>query len=278
MPESRAYRRWKLLIFICLPAHFVFRNSFGSMLITRTYKETTKVSKKGHTELGKFLFFQQMLYNAALKEQESYYRATGDSISLFDQYNSFKVVRDDLTEYERYGVYAARSALRRIDHAFKFFFRCVKEKAKKPGYPRYSSLSRIGSFDCPAGGFTIRSTSNRLAVRIKGLEPFIVKSKPEGRNKEIRVVKTAKRVVIQFVVERQIDVTPSEASFVGIDFGIESLITLSNGKKIPGRKRKLERQKERQRKLRVNARKGSKQKSQTKCSNSYKKALKLHSK
>ena len=52
----------------------------------------------------------------------------------------------------------------------------------------------------------------------------------------------------------------------------------SNGKKIPGRKRKLDRQKERQRKLRVNARKGSKQKTKTKGSNSYKKALKLHSK
>ena len=50
-----------------------------------------------------------------------------------------------------------------------------------------------------------------------------------------------------------------DAPFVGIDLGIESLITLSNGKKIPGRKRKLERQKERQCKLRVNARKGSKQ-------------------
>ena len=244
------------------------------MLLKRTYKETAKVSKQGHTALEEFLLFQQQLYNAALQERESYYRATGDSIDLFYQYNSLTIVCDELPEYEQYGVGATRSALRRIDRAFKSFFRRVKEKAKKPGYPRYKSRNRMRSFDCPAGGFTIRESGNRWAVRIKGLEPFIVKSIPDGKIKEIRIVKTAKRITIQFVVEKEIDVTPSDAPFVGIDFGIESLITLSNGKNIPGRKRKLERQKERQRKLRVNASKGSKQK----WSNSYKKALRSHSK
>ena len=134
--------------------------------------------------------------------------------------------------------------------------------------------NRVRSFNCPTSGFTIRQTGNRWAIRIKGLEPFIVKSIPEGKIKEIRVIQTNKRVVIQFVVEKEIEVTPSNAPFVGIDLGIESLITLSNGKKIPCKKRKLERQKESQRKLLVNARNGSKQK----WSNSYKKPLKLHSK
>ena len=131
------------------------------MLIKRTYKETAKVSKQGHTVLEEFLLFQQQLYNAALQERESYYRATGDSIYLFNQYNSLTIVRDELPEYEQYSVGATRSALRRIDRAFKSFFRRVKEKAKKPGYPRYKSRNRMRSFDCPAGGFTIRESGNR---------------------------------------------------------------------------------------------------------------------
>ena len=85
------------------------------------------------------------------------------------------------------------------------------------------------SFDCPAGGFTIRESGNRWAVKIKGLEPFIVKSIPEGKIKEIRVDKTAYWITIHFVVEKEINVMPSDAPFVGIDLGIESLITLSNG-------------------------------------------------
>ena len=248
------------------------------MLIKRTYKETAKVSKQGHIKLNEFLLFEQQLYNAALQERESYYRATGNSIKLYDQFNSLTIVRAELPEYEQYGVGATRSALRRVDYAFKSFFRRVKEGAKKPGYPRYKSRNRMRSFDCPAGGFTIREVGNRWAVCIKGLEPFIVKSIPEGKIKQIRIVKTAKRITIHFIVDKEIDVTPSETPFVGIDLGIESLITLSNGKNILGRKRKLDRQKKRQRKLRVRARKGSKQKAKTKGSNSYKKARALYSK
>ena len=80
------------------------------MLITRTYKNTAKVCKKGHKALAEFFGFQQQLYNAALQERESYYKATGDSISLFNQCNLFNLVRDELPDYERYGVFAARSA------------------------------------------------------------------------------------------------------------------------------------------------------------------------
>ena len=100
----------------------------------------------------------------------------------------------------------------------------------------------------------------------KSFRKFFVKSIPEGKIKEIRAVQTDKRVVMQFVVEKKIDEIPSNATFVGIDLGIESLITLSNGEKILGSKCKIEHQKKRHRKLRVNARKNSKQKANTKWS------------
>ena len=236
------------------------------MLIKRTYKETAKVSKESHKALAEFLLLQQRLYNGGLQERESYYYATGQSISQFDQCNSLKVVREELLVYERFGVHAVRSTLRRLDRAFKSYVTRVKVKAKKLGYPRYRSRNRVRSFDCPADGFTICKTGRRWAVRKKGLEPFCVESIPEGKIKKIRVVQTYKQIVIQFVVEKEIDMTPSNAAFVGIDFGIESLITLSNGEKIPGSKRKIERQKKLQRKLRVNTRKNSKQKAKTKWS------------
>ena len=234
------------------------------MLIKRTYKETAKVSKEGHKALAEFLLLQQRLYNGTLQERESYHCPTGQSISQYDQCNSLKVVREELPEYERYSVHAVRSELLRVDRAFKSYFKRVK--AKKLGYPRYKSLNRIRSLDCPAGGITIRQTSRRWAERIQGLELFFAKSIPGRMIKEIRVVQTDKRVVIQFVVEKEIDVTPSNTAFVGIDLGIESLITLSNGENIPGSKRKIERHKKRQRKQRVNARKNSKQKAKTKWS------------
>ena len=107
------------------------------MLIKRTYKEAAKVYKQGHITLDEFLHFEQQLYNAALQERESYYRATGRSIKLYDQYNSLTLVRAELPEYKQYSVEATRSALRRINFAFESFFQRVKEGAKKSGYTRY---------------------------------------------------------------------------------------------------------------------------------------------
>lgn len=81
------------------------------MLIKRTYKETAKVSKEGHKALAEFLPLQQRLYNGASQERESYYRATGQSISQFDQCNSLKVVREEFPEYEKYGVHVVKECL-----------------------------------------------------------------------------------------------------------------------------------------------------------------------
>ena len=59
-----------------------------------------------------------------------------------------------------------------------------------------------------------------------------MKNIPEGDIKEIRFVRTAKQVNVQFVVEQEVDVTPSDTDFVGIDLGITNLAIFSNGKKI----------------------------------------------
>ena len=83
-----------------------------------------------------------------------------------------------------------------------------------------------------------------------------MKNIPEGNIKEIRIIRTAKRVNVQFVVEQEVDVTPPTANFVGIDLGITNLAKFSNGKNIKGRKLKPVNQKTRQRKLNLNSRKG----------------------
>ena len=67
MLESRAYCRWNLLIFICLPAHFVFRNSFKILdykifcIFSDCWNQFTAflpvdVSKFEENRLGTFIF------------------------------------------------------------------------------------------------------------------------------------------------------------------------------------------------------------------------------
>ena len=226
------------------------------MIVTRTYTERAKLSKAGHYALTKFLDFRNVLYNGALQERSDCYRLTGESITEYFQNKSLTTIRTNDQNLAKYGVQATCSALRRFDIAFRNFFRRCKEKAKKLVFPRFNSRHRMKSFDCTKGGFRIRESGNSWAILIKGIKPFIVKNIPEGDIKEIRVVCTAKRVNVQFVIEQRVDVTPSDPDFVGIDLGITNLATFSNVKKIKGFKLKLTKQKVTQRKLNLKSRKG----------------------
>lgn len=61
---------------------------------------------------------------------------------------------------------------------------------------------------------------------------------------------------VQFVVTQEVDVTPSDTDFVGVDLGVTNLATFSNGKKIKDRKLQLSKQKATQSKLKLILRKG----------------------
>jgi len=52
--------------------------------------------------------------------------------------------------------------------------------------------------------------------------------------KLIRVVRTARRVKLQVVVERTIEATPDRRPMVGLDLGIRKRVALSTGETVPG--------------------------------------------
>ena len=259
-------------------------SSADPTIVTRTHTRTAKLSKRGHEQLNDFLFKQQKLYNAALQERVDCYRKTGKSISLYDQYKSLTEVRADDPDIRQYSLRALRSCLNRLDEAFKSFFRRVKEGKKKPGFPRYKSRRRMRSFDCPKGGFRLREHKKGWSVNIKGLEPFIVSDIPPGDIKLVRVVVTARRVNVQFVVETQVVIEPCDAPVIGIDRGVTHIVALSNGETVEGRKRDLRRKKRLQRRLKVDINKKDAEKRpehrklKTKRSKSYKKARVRHAK
>ena len=252
--------------------------------ITRTYTRTAKLSKRGHENVCDFLFKIRRLYNAALQERIDCYKKTGKSISLYDQYKSLTEIRADDPDYSKYSTSALRSILNRLDRAFKSFFRRVKEGKGKPGFPRFKSRGRVRSFDCQKGSFRIREHKRGWAVTIKGLEPFIVSDIPQGDIKLVRIVVTARRVNVQFVVETKVVIEPSDAPVIGIDLGVTNIVALSNGETVAGRRRDLKRKKRLQRKLKVETNKEEAKKRpehrklKTKRSKSYQKARNRYAK
>ena len=100
--------------------------------------------------LERVLEAQRQLYNAALQERADAWRLAGRSISYIDQAKSLTLCRRDLPEMASVPVAVQRGTLKRVDEAFRGFFRRVKT-GQPPGFPRFRSRRRFDSVSVVSG-------------------------------------------------------------------------------------------------------------------------------
>lgn len=198
----------------------------------RTYRFAANISAPTHRRLDAFLQEQKDLWNAALEERISAYQKTGKTVSFYDQCKSLTELRRDCPEHRQFDAFCQRSALNRLHKAFQAFFRRVKA-GETPGFPRFKSINRVKSFE--TSQFSIHRQGVFYSVAIKGIGRFRFKGElPDAKCKNLRVVKTAKRIQVQIACE-----LPSRLALVdtrpemGMDLGVECLYALSNGETAP---------------------------------------------
>ena len=199
------------------------------MKINRTQAFPVSVSKKTHKHLESFLEQQRQLWNAALEERICAH-GKGVSISYNAQQGSLTTIRKEIDGFSNYDRHSQKSALKRLDTAFKNFFRRVRN-GEKPGFPRFKSYGRVSSFE--ATQFRIYTKDDWNSVKIKGIGRFRFKGGVKGTPRLLRIVKTPRRVVLQVVVEREIELVEDTRQPIGIDVGIKERVTLSNGYQSP---------------------------------------------
>jgi len=146
-----------------------------------------------------------------------------------------KVLRVKFPWYAEVSSRVTRNAIDDLDNAFKHFFRRVKNGDKKPGYPRYKKRDHKDSFALrEAEKFDV----NYKKLRIEKLKTWIDLRQPirlQGKLKQVTISKRAGKYFASFLIETDEydpkDVNRQES--VGVDFGIKSLATLSNGESFP---------------------------------------------
>ena len=189
------------------------------MIRTETY--TAKLSKSSHQNLDDLLEKLRVLYNAALEERIDAYRKTGRSPNYFEQAKSLTEIRHSDLGYDDYRCAIQQNLLKRLERAYQHFFR-------RGGFPRFKSRQRgIRSFEWhnPA----IRKQGMFNVLLIKGVGRLRFKGELPDQIRFVRVVKTARRVKVQIIHELE-DVEPAPSiNPIGIDVGIRSRITCSNG-------------------------------------------------
>ncbi len=174
------------------------------------------------------------LYNAALQERRDAWRISRKSINFASQSAQLVDIKGARPEFN--GIYSQvlQDTLHRVDKTFKAFFGRVKRQAKAAartaGFPRFRSRSRYDSFTYPQLGFSMQSSKLQLSkigkVKIK-LHRAI-----EGRIKTLTIKREAGKWFACFAVECEAKPLPVSTEAIGIDLGLTTFATLSDGTEI----------------------------------------------
>lgn len=201
----------------------------------RTYKYRLYPTNKQKRILNQTLDVCRYLYNDSLAERKSAWECDKKSISYNDQ-------AAELTQRKKVNSYPAlkqvhsqvlQDVLRRVDKAFQNFFRRVKN-GEEPGYPRFKSENRYDSFTYPQSGFELNGNHLFLS-KIGSIKVKLHREIP--KNAVIKTCTIEREVDLWYVcfsVELKLPAASTKEikAAVGIDMGLNHMMTLSNGEVI----------------------------------------------
>ena len=198
----------------------------------RTYNYPLKPTKEQDQILDQWRISCQQLYNGALEERISAWKKQHRSVSYDDQTISSTQLREESEEWEEIPVEISRSALHRVNTSYQGFFRRVKSGGK-PGFPRFKSRDRYDSFSFPGGKTEIQG--NKIWFPKLGWVKFhnyrlIPK---DAVIKLVSVRKTIKGWKVGLVLD--LGEAPAKIAIkseIGLDVGLTTFATLSDGAKI----------------------------------------------
>jgi putative transposase len=196
----------------------------------RAFKYRLYPNRNQARELEIALETHRRLYNSCLAERKGRYEVEKVTVKYKDQSARFKAERATNPYYARLNFSSAQATMRRLDKAFANFFRRVKAKVGKPGYPRFRGRDRYDSIVFPVHGDGIRLTDNRLRVQHVGTIRVKLHRPIEGKVKTVTLKREADRwyVVVSCDVG-DVTVSPSDNPPVGIDLGLKSFLSKSDG-------------------------------------------------
>ncbi len=183
--------------------------------------------------LMRYLTVSRVAFNRALEQRRYWYDKTGSFVTYEDQQGDLTELRVVDEFWREVPVEVARDGLRRCQHAFDGFFRRIKGKSAKAGYPRFKSRARWNSVSIYAPGKCLyghRIRVQRVAgfIATRGAIPLV------GTIKVLRIVRRADKWFAQLVVDdgKQPPAKQPIRSAVGIDLGLKTFAVLSDGSEI----------------------------------------------
>ena len=199
----------------------------------RSYKYRLYPNRLQVRALDAMLESHRRLYNLALRERRDVYETEERYVSHGEQSSRFKETRRALASFAALNFSSAQATLRRLDRAFKAFFRRVKS-GDAPGYPRFKPEDRFRTIEFPSYGNGCRLKDNgRLYLQNIGHIKVKLHRPIEGTIKTVSVKRSCGKWYVIFSCDLgDAPEATTEGPAVGIDLGLKSFLVTSDGESV----------------------------------------------
>ena len=199
----------------------------------RSYKYRIYPNRSQAEALDKILEQHRRLYNLALGDRRDVYEAEERSVSYGEQSRRFKESRKVLPNFAPLNFSSAQATLRRLDKAFKAFFRRV-EMGDAPGYPRFKPEGRFRTVEFPSYGDGCRlKDSGRLYLQHVGHIKVKLHRPIEGAIKTVSVKRSLGKWYVIFSCDLgDAPEATGQGPAVGFDLGLKSFLVTSTGQSV----------------------------------------------
>lgn len=201
------------------------------IIMLKAYKFRLYLTKSQRTRMERTLDLCRWTYNQTLAYRKNAWEKEHRSTSKYETNNLLPNWKVEKPELNVVFSQVLQNAQERVDLALKAFFRRVKS-GENPGYPRFRGKGWYDSFTYPQFGFKLELGKLHLSkigdIKIK------LHRQIEGKIKRLTIRRSATgKWFACFSVEVEENPTPwKDETVIGIDVGLESFATLSNGEKI----------------------------------------------
>lgn len=206
----------------------------------RSFKFLLRPTARQAAALASCLEDHRQLYNAALEHRRAAYAKAGVTVRYGDQSAELKHIRGDDPDVQgRWSFSSQQATLRRLDKAFGAFFDRVKA-GRTPGFPRFKGRGWFNTVEWPKDGDGCRWDSQpehpaATFVRLQGVGHVRVHQhrRLSGRLKTISIKREGSRwYVVLSCDDVPAEPLPATGAAAGIDMGVASLATTSDGEHI----------------------------------------------
>lgn len=194
----------------------------------KTYKYRLYPTKKQIQKLNWTLDMCRVLYNSCLLDRKNRYEQTGKGLTRIDQQKILVTDKKNIEFLKEIHSQVLQDVLFRVDKAFQSFFRRIKAGEEEPGYPRFKGVGRYDSITYPQEpAFEVTPIGLRLSkigvIKIKMHRSIY------GTVKTCIIRKEVDKWYACFSVEYSPVLKPIPDKSIGIDVGIKSFATMSDG-------------------------------------------------